>query len=635
MLQAINDRSKGIVGGVIVFFLSITFASWGIQEYLTGRKEKNAASVNGAQITAREYEDAVAKQHQRYQSIFGANMPTDAAFEHKMKQQVLDQLVAQRVMNQTVEAENYRIPNKLLAEKVHGLEYFQSEGKFSNASFQQILRSQNLSSAEFEKLYRRELMVAQLHDGISKSIVVSGKTVEIYEQLQQQTRNVNYVLFNASKELPGITLTADDVQNYFTQNQSRYQYPEQASISYLELTADDVQAATKFDEADLHHRYDEYLASLGGRTERKARHLLIKLDAAASAETKEQAKKKIADIQQQLKSGKSFAALATQYSDDTLSAKQGGDLGWIAKGMTDPAFESALSALSVKGAMSDIVQTGFGYHLIQLDDIKAPKADSFEAKKAELVKAAQQTENDNLFYDKSEQLATLVYENDQTLQVAADALGLKIQNTGLFTRTGGPGVATNEAVRKAAFSDAVLKDGRNSEAIELAKNHILVLRVNQHQPVKPMQLEEVKPFVESALKTDKARQKIMAVGLQALADANAGKTLEVIAKEHNAELIKLGIIQRKQTTSDARIVQTAFSMAKPLANNPAYDTVETQNGIALIAVLDVASATATAKPEDIQAAASLIESDLGEQEMAAMLNYLKSESDIVLGKDPL
>ena len=103
MLQAINDRSKGIVGGIIVFFLSLTFASWGIQEYLTGSTEKNAASINGVNISEREYEDAVNKQRQRYQGMFGANMPTDAVFEQNMKQQVLDQLVLQRVMGRSEE----------------------------------------------------------------------------------------------------------------------------------------------------------------------------------------------------------------------------------------------------------------------------------------------------------------------------------------------------------------------------------------------------------------------------------------------------------------------------------------------------------------------------------------------------
>jgi peptidyl-prolyl cis-trans isomerase D len=318
-----------------------------------------------------------------------------------------------------------------------------------------------------------------------------------------------------------------------------------------------------------------------------------------------------------------------------VSAKQGGDLGWISKGMTEAAFEQKLFAMNKPGEISDVVETNFGYHIIQLEEIKSAKVEPFETKKAQLVKAAQQQEIDNLFYERSEQLATLVYENDQTLLPAADALGLKIQNTGLFSRSGGVGIAANESIRKAVFSEVVLKESRNSEVIELGKNHILVLRVNEHQPAKAMTLEEVKPFVEMAVKTEKSRQKVMATGLQALADAKAGKSLEVIAREQGGELVKLGAVQRKREGTDNRIVQAAFRMNKPVSAQISYDTVETQNGIALVAVASVSSKSDASRPEELQAAASLLEGDLAEQEMVAVLNYLKSQSDIVIGKDQL
>jgi peptidyl-prolyl cis-trans isomerase D len=218
---------------------------------------------------------------------------------------------------------------------------------------------------------------------------------------------------------------------------------------------------------------------------------------------------------------------------------------------------------------------------------------------------------------------------------AADALGLKVQNTAMFTRSGGAGIAGNESVRKAVFSDTVLKESRNSEVIELGKNHVLVLRINEHQPARPMMIEEVKPFVEMAVKAEKARQKVMATGLQALADAKAGKSLETIAKERGGELKNLGSVERKFDGADRRVVEAAFRMNKPAAGQISYDTVEAQNGVALVAVLSVSTKTEGSLPEEIQAAGSLLEGDMAEQEMTAVLNYLKSQSDIVIGKDLL
>lgn len=635
MLQAINDRLKGIVGGVIVFLLSITFASWGIQEYLTGGKEKYAASVNGTEISAREYENAVDKQRQRYQSLFGANMPTDAAFEQKMKQQVLDQLVLQRVLGQTVESADFRISDQQLIDKIREIEAFQQDGKFAAATFQQILGAQNMSVEDFYQLYRRDLMALQLQKGITSSVVIGKTSLQTYDALQHQSRDVSYVSFNHAKVVADISVTDDEVNKYFIEHQAGYQHPEQASISYLELSADNINVAATVDEEQLRRQYAEYVAGLAASDERRARHILIQLDPAAPADVKAQAKKKIEDILAQLKSGKSFAGLAQQYSDDTESASKGGDLGWIGKGMTESAFEQKLFAMNRPGEISDIVATAFGYHIIQLDEIKSAKVDSFEIRKAQLVKAAQQQEIDNLFYERSEQLATLAYENDQSLLPAADALGLKIQNTAMFTRSGGTGIAANESIRKAVFSDVVLKEGRNSEVIELGKNHVVVLRINEHQPAKPMTLEEVKPFVEMAVKAEKARQKVMATALQALADVRAGKSLEVIAREQGGELKKLGSIQRKFEGADKRVVEAAFRLDKPAAGQVSYDTVEAQNGVALVAVLAVSTQAQEARPEELQAAGSLLEGDLAEQEMTAVLNYLKSQSDIVIGKDLL
>ena len=197
-------------------------------------------------------------------------------------------------------------------------------------------------------------------------------------------------------------MTDEDVQNYFTKNQSRYQHPEQASISYIELKASELTAGnnnvgSSVDEEHLRNQYNEYVAALSSKEERKVSHILVKVDATANAQLKDEAKKKITNIQEQLKSGKAFGELAKQYSDDTLSAKQGGDLGWISKGMTDAAFEQKLFAMNQKGDVSDVVETTFGYHIIQLDEIRSAKADPFEVKKIELIKTAQQHQSGQPF----------------------------------------------------------------------------------------------------------------------------------------------------------------------------------------------------------------------------------------------
>lgn len=631
MLQAINDRIKGIVGGIIVFLLSITFMSWGIQEYLTGAQEKFAASVNDSEISIREFEQAVSNQRQRYQEIFGGQLPIE---EQVIKQQTLDKLVMQRVLEQATQASGYRIPDKMLAEEIRAVSTFQQDGKFVEGLYRQMLESQNMSTAEFEQLYRRDLMRMQLTNGISNTGIVPEFMLQNYNRYMNQLRDVSYVVFSDSRYAPEITVAADDMQDFYNEHQDRYQHPEQVKVSYVELRAEDVAVDAPVDEEQLRRLYDEYVASLAGTEQRKARHILIKLDAADSEQLKADKKKQAEDILLQLRSGKSFAELAKQYSNDSGSAAKGGDLGWVAKGMMVPAFEQALFALN-KNAISDIVTSEFGYHIIQAEDIKAEQPASFADKKSELKRSAQQQEIDNLFYERSERIATLAYENDQSLQPVADALGMSIKQSDWFSVMAGQGVAMADAVRKAAFSEAVLKEGRNSEIIELEKNHIVVLRVAEHQPAKARALEEVRAQVEQSIKMARAKSMAQAASLQALADVQGGKSLDAIAAAQRVEFKKAGSIKRTAQNVDRRVLQAAFSMDKPQAGKASYDTVELDNGVALVALSAVTEGQVAASPEELQAAARMLNVDTSTREMLAVMNYLKSQANVVISKDAM
>jgi len=230
-------------------------------------------------------------------------------------------------------------------------------------------------------------------------------------------------------------------------------------------------------------------------------------------------------------------------------------------------------------------------------------------------------------------MATLAYENDQTLQPVVDSLGLEIKKTDLFSRVAGKGIASNEAVRQAAFKDGILKEGRNSDVIELGKNHIIVLRLDQHLPAKPKSLDEVRAQVELTLKSVKAQHKAQADALQALANLQKGVAMADIAKDKHVELKKLGDINRDYVGIDKRIVNTAFQMTKPEAGKTAYESIELTSDAAVIAMNDVKDIKGEPSAEDLKAMQAELQSVIANKEMTAMLDYLKSRSDIVIAKD--
>ena len=589
--------------------------------------------VNGSEISVREFDDALAKQKQRLQSMFGGKMPTDEVFETRIKQQVLDQLITRRVLEQFALSHGYRISDVDLAKKIHTMDAFQQDGKFTPNIYKEIIKSQGMSVAEFEYLYRRDLLLQQYQDGLTKTAFVDDFSIAKLDKFQKQTRDVDYLLFAQQNYMPDTSFSDDELKQYFNEHQDQYMQAEQVRVAYVELKADDLAVNVPVDEEALRRRYDEYVTSVANNEQRKARHILISIEADDDQAVRDEKKQKLSSLREQIIKGTSFEELAKTASQDPGSAPQGGDLGWINRGMMVPAFDEALYKLK-KGETSDIVQTEFGYHIIQLEDIKGETPESFEKRKAQLIADMQQHEIDNAFYERSELLATQSYENDETLQTVAENLNLKIQESELFTRISGKGIAANPAVREAAFLPMVLNQRRNSEVIELGKNHILVLRLLEHNPAKPKSFDAVKSQLEVALKSEKAKLATQAAALQALANVEKGQTLlEQAAADKRSQLNKLGYVSRDNATVDNQIISSAFSMQKPTQEKPVYKTVELHDGVALVALKDVKDSSEPAKPEELQAIQRQLETSLSNQEFVAVIDFLKANSEIVTTKD--
>ena len=631
MLQTINDKAKGILGWVIIAFISVPFALWGIQEYIGGSPQPFAAKVNEVEVTPAEFEQAVLRQRQQLESMFGGQLPSNPQFDKSIKQQVINQLINRKLLEDYIEKAGYNISDSLLAKKIQQMEVFQEDGKFASKSYKQIVNSQGMSVGQFEYVFKQDLKVGQVQDGISKTSFVAAGEVNLLSQIQNQLRDVSYIVFEQSQYKDQLSITEDEIAQYYADHKDNYLNPETTSVAYIEITAADIKPESEINEEELRRQYDEYVAGIASNEERKARHILVQVNASDDDATRQQKKQKISAALKRIQQGEDFSKVAKAVSEDPGSATQGGDLGWVNKGMMVPAFEDALFALK-KGQTSAIVESEFGYHIIQLEDIKANKADSFEQKRDELVKAAQQQEIDNLFYERSEVMATLAYENDDSLEPVAEALSAEIKHSKQFNRLVGEGIASNEKVRQTAFSDLLLKEGRNSDVIELGKNHILVMRTEQHQPAKPKRLDEVKAQVEQALRLQKIQQLAKADSQKVLAELKAGQSMADVAKKKGLSFKHLGFINRQSTDAERLIVEAAFTQAKPVNKQASYTTTPLARGLALIAVNDVKNSEKI-DAEESKKLQQQMAADISARELMAFIGLLREQADIIIAND--
>lgn len=296
MLQSIHDKAKGILGIIIVAFLALVFGLWGIGDYLTGATEKYAAIVDGQEISQTQFEQGLAKQRQSMEQMFEGKIPDSPIFQQRMKDQVLEQLITRQVLQKMVDTEGYRVADMVLAQKIKNIQAFQQDGAFDNNSYQGVIQSQGMTVKEFENLYRNDLAIMQLQDAVTNSSIIGQVELNIANMIQQQSREINYLQFDDINYLSDISVSEDQVQEYFELNGARYKHPEMVSISYVELTDDVLAKGIKVDEKAVRQLYDDYVKSLTSKEQRKARHILIGLAADADVETQTAKKAKINDL---------------------------------------------------------------------------------------------------------------------------------------------------------------------------------------------------------------------------------------------------------------------------------------------------------------------------------------------------
>ncbi|WP_445372793.1 SurA N-terminal domain-containing protein [Methylomonas sp. HW2-6] len=617
MLLEIREKVHGVFASIILIFICVLFGLWGIQNYLGGGKEAPVVTVEGKEFFQRDVNQA----YQQYAQNL-AGMKFD---EETLKKQALEKLVRDEVLLQYVQNENLIVSDDTARDFIQSLEYFQKDGKFDKTQYQTLLGSQGMSSAEFVNRIKKALVMEQFQRAIIDSSFATPAEIAGFFKIQNQTRDIEYVtvpLVQVSQQ-PG----DDELTAYYQQHQDDYRTDEQVSVEYVELSVDKLASGIAADDEQLKAYYEDQKAQFTTQERRKISHILFAFgkDKDADAQALQRAVKAKQDLQT-----KDFAALAAEVSDDKLTAKNGGDLGLFNVGVMEKAFEDAASKLKL-GEISEPVRSAFGYHLIKVTELVPGETKPYEAVKAEVAKAYQKSQAETKFNTLAEKLAEVSYENPDSLAAAADLLGGPVQKTAEFTRANGEGIAAEEKVRAAAFSEDVLKGG-NSEPIEVGGDKLVVLRVASHQPAAVKELKDVKKELIAAIQRDKASQQAVAVADQVKQDLASGKTLAQAAEARKLVSKKLDGLARNATQLPAPVVQEIFKAAKPHAGQPSIAVLDNADGGKLVlAIHKVNEGVMSEADKNKQAAISKnIAAAFGKAQLEAVLNALQAKAEIVV-----
>lgn len=630
MLQAIRDKAQGWIAWVIVILISIPFALWGIQEYLGLGKEPVVATVAGAEITQRQLDQRVLAQRERLRNVLGESYDPEMFPEAELTQEVLDQLINEYVLRHAADKWNLRIGDEMLKAYIRSQSMFQNAGRFDPQLYETVLRNNGFSRASYEQTVRQDLLIEQLRRSLLESSFSTGRELSEAGRLRQQSREIRYVRIDAAEFLSELEVSDAALQDFYAGNPALYTVPERIKVAYLELDLETIAEQVSVDEQALrsHFELNEYQYRIP--EERRVRHILLKVEDGAQQEALARAEA----LRQRLVAGEDFEALAREVSDDVGSATEGGDLGWVQRGMLAEAFEDAAFSLE-QGMVSSPVLTEFGYHLIEVSEVRETQDSDFEDVRAQVESDYRRREAENLYYDFSERMADLAYEHPDSLQPAAEQLGLEIETSDWFSRNNPPEALSSPKVLAAAFSEDVLVQRLNSERIQLTPEHSLVLRVIEHETERLKPFDEVRDEVAEAYRRQQAAKAARAAGEAALEEVRGNVTLAQLAERHGWQLETPDALQRDTAALPAPLIEKSFRLDRPDGDQPTYGGVQLENGdyavIALHEVEDgaVDELAATAR----ERLGSQLQTQLARGEFQALIGKLRANADVEIIED--
>ncbi|MGU5597364.1 peptidylprolyl isomerase [Aeromonas caviae] len=584
MLDKLREGAQGKVAKVILGLIILSFALAGVGSYLNGPARTAPATVNGNDISAPALENAYRNERARMESQMGEAFNQLAANPDYMKQfrrGVLDRLIDQALIDDKARSLGLRVSDEQIKQAIVAMPEFAENGKFSNDRYLQLIRRAGMTPEMFRDSLRQDMVRQQLMGAVLGSEFALKGEAEQLDRLYNQTRDLRLIRLAASAYVGGIEVSDAEVEQFYKANSARFMNDETVKVDYLLLDAANLGKNIKVTEQDAQDYYDQHQDLFQRPERRQVAHILIPFGKDEKA-----AEQKAEAVLAKAKAGDDFAALAKADSSDTFSAKKGGELDWFEKGVMDPAFEKAAFALAKAGDLSAVVKSPFGFHIIKLLAVEPAKTKPFVDVMSDTIARLQSEKAKEQFFAEQQKMADSSFENPDSLDLTAEAMGLQVQSTGYFSQADAPTPLNDPKVLSVAFSEQLRDDNTNSDVIELADGKALVLHIMGHQPKAAKPLAEVKEQVITAIKHDKASEVARGKAQGLLDKLKAGENVQ-------ADLTALGLkvdthtgVSRFAQEMDQNLVTQAFRMPHPIDDKPSVELVTEANGDRVVVALD-------------------------------------------------
>ncbi|ORM78161.1 peptidylprolyl isomerase [Pantoea eucrina] len=576
MMDNLRAASNHVVLKVILGLIILSFVLTGVGNYLIGGNGDYAAKVNGHEISRAELEQAFNSERNRQQQMLGdqfSQLASNDGYIQQMRQQALSQLVDQALLDQYISELHLGISDEQVKQAIFNQKAFQTNGKFDNAKYNGLITSMGFSADQYAEALRKQLLNQQLINAIANTdFMLKDETTKLTDLVSQQ-REIRQAVINVDALAAKQTVNDDEIAQYYQQHQNSFMAPEQFRVSYIKMDAAAMQQPVS--EADIQSWYDQHKADYS--QPQRSRYSIIQTKTEAEARS----------VLDALKQGGDFASLAKSKSADPISARKGGDMGWLEPATTPDELKNA--GLTQKGQLSDVIKSSVGFLVVRLDDIQPEQVKPLAQVHDVIADKVKQEKALDAFYKLQQKVSEAASNDNESLAGAAQVSGLKVSETGWFTRDDMPADLDFDAVKQAVFSGGLIGQngapGNNSDIISVDGDRAFVLRISEHKPEAVKPLDQVKVQVTDRIKHDKATQQAKAQADKLLAGLKAGKSEALSAA--GLTLSSSKVVDRN---AQDPVAQTAFSLPQPAENKPSWGVSEDMQGNVVLVALDKVSA---------------------------------------------
>ena len=624
MLEAIREKFTGWIAILIIGLISLTLViSFGNMDQ-TPLENDVVITVNSKEISLFDYREEFSNQLQRYQEVFGDQIPK--ILEESIKESTTDSLVLKNLLLDYIDQQGYRVSPEYVAELIKENSQFRLGDVFTKENYAAILASQGTTIPEFENNLRVQLEINQLRRAVIDTSFMTAGEFRRFVQLQMQERSGEYLAISNQQFIKDVAIKSENIESYYQENPDFFMTEEQIDVEYIAIDIDDIAASIEFNDEDLKKYYEENIERFVSNEERRSRHILIAID---EQDSEESALDLVTSLKNRLSAGEAFEILAKEFSNDPGSAENGGDLGWAERGLFVPEFDETLFNLEIN-QISEPVKTQFGYHIIQLNELKAGIQQNFEDIEYDLRFEYSRLLAEETLFDLAGQMDDLSLQAFNELDSVALKLELPIQVMNAVTRNSSTLLNEDPELIQLLFNPVSIEQTENTPVFEI-NNTILVARVAEHRLPMIKEYSLVKDQIVSFLEAEMATKLAGDYANKILQDFSEFSSFEKLAEDNSLEVIGFDSVLRSNTDIPSSLLDPIFKFSKQdIENNKVIDVQDSEN-IYLIKLTEINPGKLEKfSDEERTAGKQQISEEIGSSELDAFAETLRENATVVV-----